>query len=314
MFQRRAQIGLAVVAATLLAVALVPLGCAAQTTAPAGPVAAPAAAAAAGSVTTGGRQPVTLILGAFGQEVRLLDEAVQGAKVQQVRGLKFTTGLLGGRQVVICLSGIGKVNAAMTVTAAIVKFEPAEVIFTGIAGGVNPELRPGDIVLGARVGQHDYGDLTEAGMKVGPTRSPITNRRNPVLFPADERLLALASAAAKEVKWQPVSLGEQTRVPRVQAGTIVTGDVFVASESKSKSLRQDLQADATEMEGAAVAQVCYQFGVPCLVIRSLSDNADSRAMEDLRKFQGQAAHNSAALVEAVVARLAASPATAPAKP
>ena len=86
-------------------------------------------------------------------------------------------------------------------------------------------------------------------------------------------------------------------------GTIVTGDVFVSSEEKTAQLRRDYGADATEMEGAAVAQICYQEQVPCLVIRSLSDKANSNARMDMRQFLDIAARNSAKLVLALIERL-----------
>jgi adenosylhomocysteine nucleosidase len=102
-----------------------------------------------------------------------------------------------------------------------------------------------------------------------------------------------------------VKRGKDEKVPRVVTGVIVTGNMFVASPAKSKELRKDFQADATEVEGAAVAQICWQQRVPCLVIRSLSDDAGAKAQEDVRLFEKTAAQNSAQLVTGIVAQLEA---------
>ena len=93
------------------------------------------------------------------------------------------------------------------------------------------------------------------------------------------------------------------RTPKIIEGVIATGDSFIASERKKEELRQRLEADAVEMEGAAVAQVCHQMDVPCIVIRSISDMADSRSQEDMERFSRIAANNSASLVQAMTALL-----------
>ncbi|MBU1822260.1 MAG: 5'-methylthioadenosine/adenosylhomocysteine nucleosidase [Bacteroidetes bacterium] len=238
---------------------------------------------------------VTALLGAFSDEVKLLEESVQNKKVQVVHGIPFTTGTLNGRKVVIALTGIGKVNAAMTTTLMIQKFKPSEVLFTGIAGGLNPELLPGDIVIGGATTYHDFGYITFQKQATRQTRNPITGEFNPDEFKADSVLLAKTVAAAKRVDFLPTS--ESRREPKVIVGRIVTGDVFVSSEQKVQQLLDDFRADATEMEGAAVAQICYQQQVPCIVIRSLSDKANSNARTDMLNFLKVAAQNSAALVK-----------------
>jgi adenosylhomocysteine nucleosidase len=117
-------------------------------------------------------------------------------------------------------------------------------------------------------------------------------------------LAALAQKAASSVRFSLLRLGGKGRRPKVVKGIIATGDVFVASESKKAFLAKAFRADAVEMEGAAVAQVCYQQAVPFVVLRSLSDNADHRAEDDLEKFYKTAAKNSAALTLALLRGLA----------
>jgi adenosylhomocysteine nucleosidase len=108
--------------------------------------------------------------------------------------------------------------------------------------------------------------------------------------------LTAAQQAAKSMTFGAVGLQTGQRPPKVVVGTVVTGDVFVASQAKSAELAKDLGACAVEMEGAAVAQLCYQRQVGCLVIRSISDKADRSAVMDKQLFYTMAAKNSAALV------------------
>ncbi|MHC4395752.1 MAG: 5'-methylthioadenosine/adenosylhomocysteine nucleosidase [Planctomycetota bacterium] len=241
-------------------------------------------------------EPITAILGAFPKEVIMLKEQVANKEVHIIEEMEFVSGKLRGKKVAIAFTGIGKVNAAMTSGLMIEHFKPSEVIFTGIAGGINPDLEPGDIVIGTKTAQHDLGFFTAEGIKHRGTRNPLTGRRNPVFFEADERLLKLAERAAKQVKLKTVTTSSGERTPKIIKGVIATGDVFVSSAAKSAELRGSLEADVVEMEGAAVAQICYQRGVACIVIRCLSDKADAKARQDWQKFHELAAENSARFV------------------
>lgn len=252
--------------------------------------------------------PLTCILGAFDDELTLLYRALAEPKEEVLSGIHLAAGKLKGRNVIICRSGIGKVNAAMVTALLVQHYRPNEVIFTGIAGGINPELRPGDIVIAAKMAQHDFGTLTAEGMEVRGTKSPVTWMRNPIFLEPDARLLALADAAAKRIKLADIETRDGKRLPRIIKGIIVTGDVFVASPAKKAELRKTLGADAVEMEGAAVAQVCRDLRVPWLVIRSISDGADHNALQDVDSFTALAAQNAAQLVIEIVAQLAVRPA------
>ena len=245
----------------------------------------------------------TLILGAMKAEIDMIEKQLTGSEVHKVRGLRCVSGKLVGREVVVALTGVGKVNAAMTATLLIDRFQPREVLFTGIAGGINPELQPGDIVIGMKIAHHDYGEWkTDRIVRAAP-RNPITGERNPLFIPADKRLAAVAEQVAEKMEFEKVTIGEKPRAPKVIKGIIVTGDTFISSASKTKELRAALQADAVEMEGAAVAQICHQLQTPCLVVRSISDMAGANANEDLIKFYRTAAANSAKLVTGIVKQL-----------
>lgn len=245
-------------------------------------------------------QPITAILGAFGKEVTMLEDMLTDANDQRIEGMRFVTGKLKDKPVVVAWTGIGKVNAAMTTTLLIEHFRPRQVIFTGIAGGINPELAPGDIVIAAETAHHDMGVLTPDGFYNRGAMNPIDGWRNPVFLPADKRLLKLAEKAAKQVTLAKIKTSVGERSPKIIKGIVVTGDVFVASPAKCAELREQLKADAVEMEGAAVAQICYQQRVPHIVIRSISDKADEKAREDSMIFQQMAAKNSAALIVEIV--------------
>jgi adenosylhomocysteine nucleosidase len=248
-------------------------------------------------------QPVTAILGAFGDEITLLLSHVENKKESTLEGIRFTEGTLQGRKVVVALTGIGKVNAAITTTLALEHFHPSEVLFSGVAGGVDTALSPGDLVIGTNVAYNDYGTLTPDSLELRPTRSPIDNQLNPLYFPCDSGLIALALRAGKDLALEKPGNRPGQSIPRIVSGTIVTGDVFVASHIATQSLRRRMNAEATEMEGAAVAQTCWQQRVPFLVIRSLSDDAGSKAYNDAVTFYQVAARNSARLVMEIVRKL-----------
>ena len=253
------------------------------------------------------KEPVTCLLGALGEEVDLLFRSLEQPQEQKLLGVHLAVGKLKGRRVVVCRSGVGKVNAAMVATLLIEHYKPSEVIFTGIAGGINPELKVGDIVIATKTAQHDLGTLHEKGMELRGTRSPITWQRNPVFFESDSRLLTLADQSAKTAKLEKIESYDGDRQPRIVKGIVVTGDIFVASTAKRDELRKTLQADAVEMEGAAVAQICRQLNTPCLVIRSICDTADGNARQDSDVFSAVAGKNSAQLVLGLVERLATAP-------
>ena len=249
---------------------------------------------------------VTGLLGAFGAEVDLVKESLKKPKTIMVDGITFTTGRLGKQRVVVAETGIGKVNAAMTTALLLDHFHPRRVLFTGIAGGTNPDLQPGDIVIAGQTMHHDYSSITSQNTPTRQTRNAITKQLNPIYFPADSALLRLAETVVKQVTLAGIPLasgGVSNRPVKVITGTVVTGDIFVASVDKGKSLRTEFGADATEMEGAAVAQVCYQLQVPHLIIRSLSDRADAEAHIAYDKFYPIAARNSANVVMAIVKAL-----------
>jgi adenosylhomocysteine nucleosidase len=227
-------------------------------------------------------------------EVAPIEARMKNPAVTRIQEVVFTSGTIDGTSIVAARAGVGKVNAAIAATLLIDHFSPSAVVFTGTAGAVDPGLNPGDVVIGTAIGYHDFGDLTTSGLVRSPTRNAASGRLDPAFFPADPRLLEAARRAALTVK-----------SGRVREGLIVTGDTFVADPSNREGLRKQLNAAAVEMEGAAVAQVCARFGVPVIVIRSITDHADGSASGSYRQFLEVASRNAADLTLATIREMLA---------
>ncbi|MBB6097178.1 adenosylhomocysteine nucleosidase [Deinobacterium chartae] len=229
--------------------------------------------------------PATGIIGAMDQEIELLLQSLEAREDVHLSGMTFYRGVLEGRPVVLTRCGIGKVNAAMT-TLALIWLGADRIIFTGVAGGVRPGLRVGDIVVSTDLVQHDL-DASALGYALGqvPDEAEFS-------WEADAALRDLALEVASQV----------TDVQAV-AGRIVSGDQFIASPEKVRWLQQTFDAAAAEMEGAAVAQVAYKNRVPFVVIRSLSDTADGGAHMDYPTFMPIAAARAKTVVREMLRRL-----------
>ena len=245
-------------------------------------------------------QNITGLLGAFPPELVLIESKMQNKKDTLIQQIRFVKGMLNGKSVVLAQTGIGKVNAAITTTLMIEHFKPKQIVFSGIAGGIDPTLLPGDIVIGTQIAYHDYGSIDDSGMHYTPTKNAAYSKENPVFFKCDSVLVQKALSISTGLSFAKIKRDEGSFPPAIKKGVIVTGDVFVASEIVTQRLRKDLNAAATEMEGAAIAQTCYQQNIPFLIIRSLSDNANHKAANDVKSFYQIAAENAAVLVIGVV--------------
>jgi adenosylhomocysteine nucleosidase len=234
------------------------------------------------------------------REIAPVEARLQSPTVERIRGVVFTSGTIDGARIVTARVGVGKVNAAVAATLLLDHFLPAAVIFSGTAGAVDPDLNPGDVVVGTMVGHHDFGTAMAGAFVRGPTRDPASGQLDPVFFPAGPELLAAARRAAATVKPSRLPDAEPGPAARISEGVIVTGDSFIASPVVRDRLRSELKASAVEMEGAAVAQVCARFGVPLIVIRSVTDRAEAQAMPSYQRFVDLASRNAADLAVATV--------------
>ncbi len=223
------------------------------------------------------------LIGAMNEEIELLLAHMSGVKETVKAGIMFREGQFYGRNVVVCRSGVGKVNAAVCTQLLIDRFGVDAVIFTGVAGALDPELNIGDLVISLECMQHDM-DVTALGFPRGVI--PFEEKS---VFAADGELLKLAAAS-----------GERLFSGRVKQGRVLSGDQFVANREAVSQLYRDLGGTCTEMEGAAVAQVCSMNDIPYVVIRSMSDKADGSAHVNFAEFTQQAAENSYKIVEDMI--------------
>ena len=234
------------------------------------------------------------------REIAPVEARLQSPTVERIRDIVFTSGTIDGAPIVTARVGVGKVNAAEATTLLLDHFLPAAVIFSGTAGAVDPDLNPGDVVVGTAVGHHDFGTVTASAFVRGPTRDPASGQLDPAFFPAGAELLAAARRAAVTLKPARLTDAEPGRAARISEGVIVTGDAFISSSARRDELRGELKASVVEMEGAAVAQVCARFGVPVIVIRSVTDRAQAQAMPSYLQFVDLASRNAADLAIATV--------------
>ncbi len=226
------------------------------------------------------------IICAMESEAALLVKALEEKEKITVAGSDYYAGTLCGTPAVVVQCGIGKVNAARCTQALIDRFSPRCVINSGIAGGVGEGLHVGDVVLGAKLVEHDY-DLTALGYAKGNVCAG--NKKEPTYFRSDPALIDAIEAAAK-------ALAPDRGIHR---GVIASGDVFVSSKEVKAELRSRFNALAAEMEGAALAHTAEYAGVPYAVIRVISDLADGGAPVSYTVFENKTASLSAKIMMAM---------------
>ena len=227
----------------------------------------------------------TAILSALADEQRGLIEQLK-RPVKMVRaGREFWCGELHGQPVVLALSKIGKVAAATTATTLIEAFKAQRIVFTGVAGGLGAGVKVGDVVVATEFFQHDM----DASPLFPRYEIPLYGR---TLFPCDAHLSALLLKAAHASCTSPENIFDLNySAPQwvVHSGPMASGDRFVSGASESVDLQAALHAQglvplAVEMEGAAVAQVCFDYGIPFAAVRTISDRADDQAHVDFPRF------------------------------
>lgn len=227
------------------------------------------------------------IIGAMEEEVVLLKEAMEIEQMESFASMDFCKGTLGGKEVVVVKSGIGKVNAGVCAQILVDKYGTDVLINTGIAGSLDAGIDIGDMVISTDAVEHDM-DASIFGDPVGQIP-----RMDTFSFPADSRLVELAKAVNEEVN------------PDIHTfmGRIVSGDQFVSSAEVKDRLVSLFDAMCTEMEGAAIAHVAYLNKVSCVIIRAISDKADNSATMDYPTFEKQAIAHSVRLVKSLIPRI-----------
>ena len=270
------------------------------------------------------------IISAFDPEWQALKAQVHDARTETIAGADFITGTLAGKPVVLTLSGVSMVNAAMNTQRLIDHYHVRAIVFSGIAGGVDPSLHIGDVVVPEQWAQSlesvmarrtatgytpppwlwgvsklpGYGMIVPRGVEIGNAATPAALHET---FAADPHLIALARRIAPTVHLKACTAAGVCldHVPQiVVGGEGVSAPAFVDNAEYRAYLAATFHARATDMESAAVVQVAYANAVPVIVFRSLSDLAGGDAgANQMATFSALASDNSAAVVEAFVAAM-----------
>ncbi|MBD3796217.1 MAG: 5'-methylthioadenosine/adenosylhomocysteine nucleosidase [Campylobacterales bacterium] len=217
------------------------------------------------------------IMGAMPEEVAPILKKLGDYSMQEYAGNKYYEASYKGVDVVVAYSKIGKVFSTLTATTMIEHFGCTQLLFSGVAGAINPELKVGDLIVATKLSQHDL-DITAFGHPFGYV--PEGN----VYVDADQQLIEISKNVAK-------NLGKSVR-----EGIIATGDQFVANEERKNWIGETFNADALEMEGASVAVVCNALNVPFFILRAISDAADMDASFSFDEFLETSAVESAEFV------------------
>ncbi|MFD1776106.1 5'-methylthioadenosine/adenosylhomocysteine nucleosidase [Paenibacillus rhizophilus] len=225
------------------------------------------------------------IIGAMDEEIKLLLENMDHSEAVSKAGITYYKGTIGGKSIVVSKSGVGKVNAAVTTQILIDTFGAKKVLFTGVAGALHPDLEVGDIVISSECLQHDM-DVTALGFPRG-----VIPFQEASEFPADPELVLLAEKVCRDMGVRYVT------------GRVLSGDQFIASQESVAMLREQLGGACAEMEGAALAQVCYMNEIPFVVIRSMSDKADGSANISFTEFTETASRQSHEILSGILSKL-----------
>lgn len=220
------------------------------------------------------------IIGAMDEEVSALKDAMHKDRTETIASMEFFVGSLGGCDVVVVQCGMGKVNAGTCAQILVSKFNVRAVINTGVAGSLDNILDIGDFVVSTDAVEHDF-DVSPIGFVKGEI--PYTGK---YAFEADAGLRAKAVDAITK---------SNTDVT-VHQGRVCSGDQFISTGEQKAAITADFGGLCCEMEGGAIAQICYLNDTPFVIIRAISDKADGSSSEDYEVFKKQAAERSAKAV------------------
>jgi adenosylhomocysteine/aminodeoxyfutalosine nucleosidase len=224
------------------------------------------------------------IMGAMQEEVEPLLANFDNINIVEYANNKFYEVNYNGLDIVIAYSKIGKVFASLTASTMIEKFACDTLLFSGVAGGINPKLQIGDLIIADKLCQHDL-DITAFGHPYG--------------FVPEGKVFVETSKELREVA---IKVANENNL-KVIVGTIATGDQFVHSNERKEFIEETFNADALEMEGASVAVVCDALNIPFFVLRAISDTADMDAGFDFDEFLKSSAKNSADYLIKIVKEL-----------
>ena len=219
------------------------------------------------------------IIAAENEEIEAIKNTMKNVDEVKIYNLTFYRGIINNNNYIVVKCGVGKVNAARTAQILIDKFDVEYIINLGSAGAVNDKLNIGDIVIGQRLVQHDF-DLTAFGREKGDI--PETGK----IFKCDENLLK----QCEKIEIDNI---------KITVGTIASGDIFCTDIKMKEKIREKFNCDCVEMEGAAVAQVCYLNKIPFIVIRSISDIPNGKNEIDFNEYLKLASKNCAEFIKQI---------------
>jgi adenosylhomocysteine nucleosidase len=275
-------------------------------------------------------KPRIAVISAFPPEWMVLREDLTERTEYTINGRKFLTGKLGGKDVVMFLSGVSMVNAAMTTQSALDQFVITSVIFSGIAGGVDPALNIGDVVVAEQWGQYleaVFARKTASGYEIPPflqkdefagfgmivprsvsvAKKGSASEESRFWFPSDPGLIETARKVAAKLNLEDCAEQNKclSRPPKiVVGGNGVSGQAFVDNAEFREYVHATFAAKVLDMESAAVAHVTFTNGVPFLAVRSLSDLAGGgEGGNEMATFMALASTNSASVVKALLAEM-----------
>ena len=217
------------------------------------------------------------IMGAMPEEISPLLEKVGEYRLTEFAGNKYYEAAYAGHELVIAYSKIGKVFSALTASTMLQKFGAELLLFSGVAGAINPGLKIGNLIAATKLCQHDL-DITAFGHPHGyvPEGKQFVE--------ADAGLIAKAKEVAEDMELD------------LMEGIVATGDQFVANPERNRWIGETFGADALEMEGASVACVCDAMKIPFFVLRAISDAADMDASFSFDEFLESSAKESATFI------------------
>lgn len=240
---------------------------------------------------------------AIPQERVDLKNALNLEETVNIGGLAFDRGRLDDRAVVLAEAGIGKVNTAVVATLLASRFEVGSLVFSGVAGGLDPALGIGDLVIADRAIQHDCGVIEDSELQ--PYQAghvPFFNPTDQLGYNVDPDLMASVKATLKDTVLQPLSAdaGGAGRPVTISYGTILAGDQYIHCETTRERLHRTFEARAVAMEGGAMAQVAERLHLPWLEIRALSDLAGADSRFDFAQFVDEVAQQSATVLRCLL--------------
>lgn len=224
------------------------------------------------------------IMGAMEEEIEPLLAHFENVNIVEFANNKYYEVNYNGLDIVIAYSKIGKVFASLTAATMIEKFACDTLLFSGVAGGINPELKIGDLIIADKLCQHDLD---------------ITAFAHPNGYVPGGKVFVETTKSLRDVA---IKVANENNL-KVIEGTIATGDQFVHSTERKDFIQTTFKADALEMEGASVAVVCDALNVPFFILRAISDSADMDAGFDFDEFLKSSAKNSADYLIKIVKEL-----------